>query len=207
MAGDISQYLTTTITQPGVAEIGKLQNTLQQKSTYLKYALWFIGIIVLVVIVIIIYDLIAQRVGWPTVILTSSSTTSTEKPATSTTPTSSSQSITTTNNLAMSGSSSTENPDTETVVSSPPLITSVYNWFMSGSSGNLAPLFHDATTSVSISGSQAPLSAKNVGTYGIQWWMYVKDWNYGYGKDKSVLQRPDISNSNVINPNPLDCFV
>jgi hypothetical protein len=31
--------------------------------------------------------------------------------------------------------------------------------------------------------------------------MFVKDWNYGYGKDKSVVYRPDAGNSSVANPN------
>jgi len=34
----------------------------------------------------------------------------------------------------------------------------------------------------------------------MQWWMFVKDWNYGYGKKKSVVKRPDSTNSSVLNP-------
>ena len=34
----------------------------------------------------------------------------------------------------------------------------------------------------------------------MQWWMFVKDWNYGFGKEKIILQRPDVANSAVMNP-------
>ena len=34
----------------------------------------------------------------------------------------------------------------------------------------------------------------------MQWWMYVKDWNYGYGKKKSVVKRPDATNQQIMNP-------
>jgi hypothetical protein len=69
-----------------------------------------------------------------------------------------------------------------------------------GSSGDLLGSIHDATTTTSVSGSNAPLSSEGDGAYGMQWWMFVKDWNYGYGKDKSVVVRPDPTNSKVMNP-------
>jgi hypothetical protein len=28
---------------------------------------------------------------------------------------------------------------------------------------------------------------ENPGGFGISWWMFIKDWNYGYGKEKTVL--------------------
>ena len=70
----------------------------------------------------------------------------------------------------------------------------------SGSSGNLLPNIHDATSSGSVQATNAPLSSQDQGAYGMQWWMFIKDWNYGYGKDKAVLTRPDPTNSNVLNP-------
>lgn len=74
--------------------------------------------------------------------------------------------------------------------------------FLSGSdsSGDLASSLHDSTTSLTIPASSAPLSNQTQGAYGVQWWMFVKDWNYGYGKDKSVLVRPDPTNPAVMNP-------
>ena len=90
---------------------------------------------------------------------------------------------------------------TAPVAAPPPSFASkVYNAIFGDSSGDLAPSFHDATTSAIVSGSQAPLSSTDQGGYGMQWWMYVKDWNYGYGKKKAVVTRPDTTNSAVTNP-------
>lgn len=83
---------------------------------------------------------------------------------------------------------------------SPPFLSKLYSSLFGNSSGDLAPSFHDATTSASIQGNLAPLSAERDGGYGMQWWMYVKDWNYGYGKKKSVVKRPDTTNGAVMNP-------
>jgi len=79
------------------------------------------------------------------------------------------------------------------------------NWFSSffagqGSSGNLLPNTLDTTTSTTVKASSAPLSSGNDGAYGMQWWMFIKDWNYGYGKDKQVLTRVDPTNSSILNP-------
>jgi hypothetical protein len=82
----------------------------------------------------------------------------------------------------------------------PPFLSKLYSSVFGNSSGDLAPSFHDATTSTSIQGNLAPLSAERDGGYGMQWWMYVKDWNYGYGKKKSVVKRPDSTNGAVMNP-------
>lgn len=82
----------------------------------------------------------------------------------------------------------------------PGFLSRLSGMFTGGGSGNLAPSFHDASTSVIVQGSSAPLSAESQGGYGMQWWMYVKDWNYGYGKKKSVVKRPDPTNSAVTNP-------
>ena len=83
----------------------------------------------------------------------------------------------------------------------PPFLRSLYSSIFGSGSGDLAPSFHDATTSAIVQGTRAPLSSQKDGAYGMQWWMYVKDWNYGYGKDKSVIKRPDGTNAAVLNPN------
>jgi hypothetical protein len=70
----------------------------------------------------------------------------------------------------------------------------------SDSSGDLMSRPHDATTTAIIQGNNAPLSSQQQGSYGMQWWMFVKDWNYGYGKDKAILKRPDPTNTSVLNP-------
>jgi hypothetical protein len=82
----------------------------------------------------------------------------------------------------------------------PPFLKKLYHSIFGNSSGDLAPKFHDATTSASIQGNQAPLSAQRDGGYGMQWWMYVKDWNYGYGKKKAIVKRPDSTNKAILNP-------
>jgi hypothetical protein len=33
----------------------------------------------------------------------------------------------------------------------------------------------------------------------MQWWMFINDWNYGYGKDKVILKRSDPTNSQIMN--------
>ncbi len=88
------------------------------------------------------------------------------------------------------------------VRSSNPSVASRVTSFITGSdsSGDLASSLHDASTSMSVPASNAPLSNQTQGAYGMQWWMFVKDWNYGYGKDKSVLIRPDPTNQSVMNP-------
>ena len=83
---------------------------------------------------------------------------------------------------------------------SPPFFSKLYNSVFGNSSGNLAPSFHDATSSATIKGNSAPLSAEREGGYGMQWWMYVKDWNYGYGKKKAIIRRPDTTNKAIMNP-------
>jgi hypothetical protein len=82
----------------------------------------------------------------------------------------------------------------------PPFFRKIFSSVFGDSSGDLAPSYHDATTSAIVQGNRAPLSAERDGGYGMQWWMYVKDWNYGYGKSKSVVKRPDSTNSAVMNP-------
>jgi hypothetical protein len=84
-----------------------------------------------------------------------------------------------------------------------PYFTSMFKKLTSGSgsSGDLLGSIHDATTSSSIPSTSAPLSVEDRGAYGMQWWMFVKDWNYGYGKEKSVVKRPDTANQSILNPN------
>ena len=83
---------------------------------------------------------------------------------------------------------------------SPPILKALYANIFGSGSGDLSPSFHDATQSAIIQGNLAPLSAQKDGAYGMQWWMYVQDWNYGYGKDKDVVKRTDTTNGAVVNP-------
>jgi hypothetical protein len=76
----------------------------------------------------------------------------------------------------------------------PPLL---YQWYYG--TGNM-PDDVDAQKGTTVTAARAPLSAGNQGAYGMQWWMYIKDWNYGYGHEKPVLIRPDSTNPAVMNP-------
>ena len=38
------------------------------------------------------------------------------------------------------------------------------------------------------------------GEYGMQFWMFIQDWDYKFGKDKEVLIRTDPSNHSTMNP-------
>ena len=69
-------------------------------------------------------------------------------------------------------------------------------WYGSGAMAGAV----DGTGTTVVPAAYAPLSAVNQGAYGMQWWMYIKDWNYGYGKEKPILVRPDATNSAVMNP-------
>ena len=83
----------------------------------------------------------------------------------------------------------------------PPAISSFFNFLTgSSSSGDLLGSGHDAGTATTISATSAPLSGQGDGAYGMQWWMFVKDWNYGFGKKKSIVKRPDTTNPAVLNP-------
>jgi hypothetical protein len=91
-------------------------------------------------------------------------------------------------------------PSAPVAAPTPSAFSRFYNAIFGDSSGDLAPSYHDASSSAIIQGNKAPLSSDSQGGYGMQWWMYVKDWNYGYGKKKSVVKRPDSTNSSVMNP-------
>ena len=76
----------------------------------------------------------------------------------------------------------------------PPLL---WQW-LNGAGTSAGP--HDASTLATVPGSGAGLSSGNQGGYGMQWWMYVQDWNYGYGRDKAVVHRSDPTNPSIQNP-------
>ena len=76
----------------------------------------------------------------------------------------------------------------------PPLLYQM--WY---GTGNM-PDAVDAQKTTTVTAAGAPLSAGNQGAYGMQWWMYIKDWNYGYGHEKPVLIRPDATNPAILNP-------
>jgi hypothetical protein len=65
------------------------------------------------------------------------------------------------------------------------------------SSGNLAPTPIDSNSSSIISAIQTPPQAgTNGGNYGMQWWMFIKDWDYKFGQEKPVFKRGDVGAMN-----------
>ena len=58
------------------------------------------------------------------------------------------------------------------------------------SSGNLAKTPVDSSTSATIPAASTPAQAGvNGGNYGLQWWMYIKDWDTKFGQEKTVITR------------------
>ena len=61
-----------------------------------------------------------------------------------------------------------------------------------------APLPLDGKTITTIPGSSAPIV--NGADNGVQFWMYIKDWDYKFGSKKSVLYRKDSTHPTFRNP-------
>lgn len=155
-----------------------------QGAKWPTYLAWGLGIIALLAVLVVIYDAFAPD-SWPNIFYDKRKLASSTPPVTA--PTSTPPST----DKALPPSQPMQSPS---------IFSKVYSSVFSGSSPNLAPNLHDATTSVDIPGNNAPLSDGPEGGYSMQWWMYVKDWNYGYGKPKSVIRRPDATNSGIMNP-------
>lgn len=66
------------------------------------------------------------------------------------------------------------------------------------SSGDKTPAPIDGKTRTVISAGDAPLSTGS--DYGIQFWMYISDWDYNFGKEKPVLKRVASTNTAVVSP-------
>lgn len=72
-------------------------------------------------------------------------------------------------------------------------------WTVPSWSGTVTPPAGVTTnTSMVIPGSSIPVSVgTNGGNYGVQWWMFIQDWNYKFGQEKTVLTR---GASGALNP-------
>lgn len=74
-------------------------------------------------------------------------------------------------------------------------------WARGGSLGPNAdqlPEPADGRSEKVISSAKIPLGVGS--DYGVQFWMYIKDWNVGFGKEKMVLKRVDPANGSVMSP-------
>lgn len=174
--------------QEAAVQLGALGTQLAAVTTWktwLKYGAIFLGLVIVVFVVIYLYDYFAIQRGWQTILLPSPPQAAPPPPQKAAGP----------------GVTAPVTAPPAVQSAQPPLYSKLLNLVTgSTSSGDLAPSLHDATTSMTIPATSAPLSNQTQGSYGVQWWMFVKDWNYGYGKDKSVLTRADPTNAAVMNP-------
>jgi hypothetical protein len=189
----LAQYRASDISafEQQAAEVAESANqALTEQATKLASAtrsmslFQILGIILVIALLvigcIIAYDNYAVTKGWTTVLFTG-------------TPPLASGS----DNLGTCDSSD----NSQNVLASPSVASKTLNYVSgSDSSADLLGSPHNAESAVTIRGSNAPLSAQNEGSYGMQWWMFIKDWNYGFGKDKSILSRPDPTNTAIKNP-------
>ena len=65
-------------------------------------------------------------------------------------------------------------------------------------SADAAPLPIDGKKGAVIPAASMPSTAG--GDYGMQFWMFIQDWDYKFGQDKEVLIRTDPSNKSTMNP-------
>lgn len=184
---ELSKQVSDTAAQ-AQAKIGEVGAQLASVTTW-KNIFFYGGTFLLVVLLvfggIFLYDYFAIKNGWQTILLPAPPQ---QAPLTSAPP-------------PPSGGGKQQATAPQKVSSNPPLFSKLTSAVTgSDSSGDLLSSLHDATTSMSIPGTSAPLSNQSQGAYGMQWWMFVKDWNYGYGKEKQVLVRPDPTNNAVMNP-------
>jgi len=61
-----------------------------------------------------------------------------------------------------------------------------------------APTPLDGKTSTVIPAANAPLASGS--DNGVQFWMFIRDWDYKFGKEKGVLMRTDAANKSTFNP-------
>lgn len=82
----------------------------------------------------------------------------------------------------------------------------LYNLFTPGSKTILgttstpdqAPVPVDGKSATVIPAANAPITSG--ADNGVQFWMYIKDWDYNFGKEKSILVRKDSTNPALVNP-------
>jgi hypothetical protein len=65
-------------------------------------------------------------------------------------------------------------------------------------SADQAPAPVDGKTRTVISANNVPLSTGS--NYGVQFWMFISDWDYQFGKEKLVLTRTAGASDSIVNP-------
>ena len=100
--------------------------------------------------------------------------------------------------ITLKNKESFTNRKVKTVPKQAPTLWNKLTSVFSGSANQL-PVAKDATVPSTVPSGSAVVSDK--GDYGMQYWMYIKDWNYNFGKEKHVISRNDSSNPAIMNPN------
>lgn len=176
-------------------------------STWKTVAYSVVGIAIAVLVGISIYDIIARIKGWKTIMWPGAVQVSAPTPPSTTPPstvgvgsgsspyssTGGDSSYTT---LGITGPTGPTGPGGLPSGTAPPPPLLWEWWYGSPAMAGVV----DGTGTTVVPAMNAPLSAGNQGAYGMQWWMYIMDWNYGYGKEKPIIVRPDATNSAVMNP-------
>jgi hypothetical protein len=70
--------------------------------------------------------------------------------------------------------------------------------FESKSSGDKTPTPVDGKTKTVIPAGEVPAGPGS--DYGIQYWMYIANWDYKFGQDKEILKRVAPNDANVVGP-------
>lgn len=71
-------------------------------------------------------------------------------------------------------------------------------WPTTSSSGDKAPAPIDGKTKTVIPAAEVPTGASM--DMGVQFWMYISDWDYKFGQEKSILERVSPTNANIKTP-------
>jgi len=87
--------------------------------------------------------------------------------------------------------SNTSSKDDKTAPSTPSIAAA--------SSPDQAPMAVGGKSGTVIPAGNVPLNSGS--DYGLQFWMYIKDWDYRFGEAKSVVMRTDPTNKMIANPN------
>lgn len=66
------------------------------------------------------------------------------------------------------------------------------------SSGDKTPAPVDGKTKTVIPAGEIPIGTG--ADYGLQYWMYISDWDYRFGQDKEILKRISSNNSSIVGP-------
>lgn len=71
-------------------------------------------------------------------------------------------------------------------------------WSTSGSSGDKTPAPVDGKTKTVIPAAEVPLNSSM--DSGVQFWMYISDWDYKFGQEKPVLERVAPNSESIKSP-------